>query len=276
MTKMLSGRFMIVLAALLSSAAIPALAHANHSWGGYHWARTTASFTLNLGDNVPSAWDSYLAQASSEWSVSGVIDTAIVRGAVFSVKKCSPTSGRVEVCSATYGNNGWLGIAQIWISGFHITQGAVKLNDTYFNTSKYNTPAWKRLVMCQEIAHTFGMDHQDETFGNPNLGTCMDYTNDPDGTLADPDQVSNEYPNQHDYDELVTIYTHLDSTTTVKQGLKNNANRRENSDGDLGTGQWGNLRRSSNRGRTETYELDLGHGHKVLTRVIWAEPEEDE
>lgn len=275
MTKMLSGRFMIVLAALLSSAAIPALAHANHSWGGYHWARTTASFTLKLGDNVSSAWDSYLAEASSEWSDSSVLDTTIVRGAVTNVKKCQPTSGRVEVCSSTYGNNGWLGIAQIWISGLHITQGDVKMNDTYFNTAKYNTPAWRRLVVCQEVAHTFGLDHQDETFGNPNLGTCMDYTNDPDGTLADPDQVSNEYPNQHDYDELVAIYTHLDSSTTVKQALKNNANRSESSGSDLGTGQWGKLRRSSNRGRTELYELDLGGGHKVLTQVIWAEPEEE-
>ncbi|HEY3305774.1 MAG TPA: hypothetical protein VGL70_19785 [Candidatus Binatia bacterium] len=275
MAKILFRRLILVLAAVLLSAAIPALTHANHSWGGYHWARTTGSFTLKLGDNVSSAWDGYLAEASSEWSVSSVLDTAIVAGAVSRVKKCQPTSGRVEVCSSTYGNNGWLGIAQIWISGLHITQGGVKLNDTYFNTAKYNTPAWRRLVMCQEIAHTSGLDHQDETFGNPNLGTCMDYTNDPDGTLANPDQVSNEYPNQHDYDELVDIYTHLDSATTVKQALRNNANRRETSGGELGTGQWGKLRRSTNRGRTELYELDLGRGRKVLTHVIWAEPEEE-
>jgi hypothetical protein len=34
----------------------------------------------------------------------------------------------------------------------------------------------------------------------------MDYTNDP---------TTNQHPNQHDYDELVTIYSHLDSFTTI-------------------------------------------------------------
>ena len=60
--------------------------------------------------------------------------------------------------------------------------------------------------MCQEVGHTFGLDHQDENFNNANLGTCMDYTNDPS---------TNQHPNKHDYDELITIYSHLDSTTTV-------------------------------------------------------------
>ena len=45
---------------------------ANHSWGGYHWARTTPQFTLKLGDNMTTAaWKSHLAQASSDWN-SGV------------------------------------------------------------------------------------------------------------------------------------------------------------------------------------------------------------
>ena len=77
---------------------------------------------------------------------------------------------------------------------------------TDFNTPTYNTPAWRQMVTCQEIGHTFGLDHQDENFNNPNLGTCMDYTSNPS---------TNMHPNQHDYDQLVTIYSHLDSTTTV-------------------------------------------------------------
>ncbi len=124
------------------------------------------------------------------------------------------------------------------------------------------------------MAHTLGLDHQDEIFGNPNLGTCMDYTNDPDGTLANPDQLSNEYPNQHDYDELVIIYTHLDSTTTVKQSNNKSPAAGHDDEPQLGTGQWGRLIHSSNRGRTELFEFDLGRGHKMLTRVVWADPEE--
>ena len=105
-----------------------------------------------------------------------------------------------------YGNNGWLGIAQIWASGSHITQGVVKLNDTYFNTPTYDTGSWRQFVMCQEIGHTFGLDHQDENFNNANLGSCMDYTNNPS---------SNQHPNTHDYDQLESIYSHVDGTTTV-------------------------------------------------------------
>ncbi len=50
--------------------------------------------------------------------------------------------------------------------------------------------------MCQEVGHTLGLDHQDEVFDNPNLETCMDYTNDPS---------TNQHPNAHDYDQLATI-----------------------------------------------------------------------
>src|SRR5215471_12815607 len=67
------------------------------------------------------------------------------------------------------------------------------------------------------LKHTLGLDHQDTNFDNKNLGTCMDYTSNPYGP---PD---NEHPDQHDYDELVTIYSHLDSTTTVGQTAQEHA-----------------------------------------------------
>src|SRR5574341_173525 len=96
---------------LLLFALFPASSHATHSWGGYHWARTTASFSLKLGDNVSSAWDGYLSTAASNWSSSAVLDTTVVTGLVGNRKTCKPTSGRVEICATTYGNNGWLGVA---------------------------------------------------------------------------------------------------------------------------------------------------------------------
>jgi hypothetical protein len=200
----------VVGAAVAIVAGLVGPAAANHSWGGYHWARTSNPFTLKVGDNVSSAWDAYLDGAISDWSASSVLDLAKVAGGT-RPKNCRPTAGRIEVCNARYGNNGWLGIAQIWLNGDHITQAMAKMNDTYFGTSAYNTPAWRRLVMCQEIAHGFGLDHQDENFDNPNLGTCMDYTSDPDGP------PSNEHPNAHDYAELEVIYSHLDGSTTVQQ-----------------------------------------------------------
>jgi hypothetical protein len=42
-----------------------------------------------------------------------------------------------------------------------------------------DSPEWRQMVNCQEIRHTFGLEHQDEDFYNANLNTCMDYTTDP-------------------------------------------------------------------------------------------------
>jgi hypothetical protein len=228
---------------------------ANHSWNGYHWARTANPFTLPLGDNLSSNWDAYLTVASSDWSQSKVLNTFMTNGQAKG-KNCRPSAGRVEVCNSSYGNNGWLGIAQVWVSGSHITQGSVRMNDTYFNTQKYNTPEWRQLVVCQEVGHTLGLDHQDENFDNPPLGTCMDYSSDP---------VPNQHPNRHDYDELELIYAHLDSTTTVGGAAPGASGL------DLSSpSEWGQLMRTTRGGRAQVFERDFGGGHKVVTFVIWA------
>lgn len=256
--------------AMASLAAFPAATLADHSWGGYHWARAGNPVALALGDNVSPAWEPYLATASVEWNRSSVLQTAVVAGRA-RPKTCKPTAGRVEVCSERYGFNGWLGIAQIWISGGHITQGATKLNDSYFNTAKYNTPGWRNLVTCQEIGHTFGLNHQDEDFSNGNLGTCMDYTSNPDA------QPINWYPNDHDYAQLEQIYAHLDGGGSLVQAVQAGKARPAAAADEaaaVGTAQWGRLVRSTNRGRTETFELDLGAGRKLFTFVIWADPED--
>lgn len=253
---------------VLGIAGVASIASANHAWGNYHWARTTASFSLSLGDNVSSVWDSYLALASADWSVSTVLDTHIVAGAAG--RNCRATAGRVEVCNKSYGNNGWLGIASIWINGDHIVQGTVKMNDTYFNTSTYNTPAWRQMVLCQEVGHTFGLNHQDENFNNLNLGTCMDYTNDP----ARNDGVGNNlHPNAHDYDELAIIYAHLDTTTTISQSTSSLKGRAAIAEelGDNPT-TWGKEISRSVDGHASLFEKDFGNGQKVFTHVFWAEP----
>ena len=251
-----------ILASLVAaSAALPLTATASHSWGGYHWARTSNPFTLKLGDNLSPGWDSYLGTTSSDWSKSTVLDTTIVAGSA-NPKNCRASAGRIEVCNSSYGKTGWLGVAQVWVSGLHITQATVKVNDTYFNTATYNTTAWRNLVMCQEVGHTLGLDHQDTIFGNGNLGTCMDYTNLPD---------TNQHPNQHDYDELVIIYGPLDSSTSVGQTMFSGMMPPGLSDTDFSIpAQWGTKIRVTNRGWTELYEFDLGHGQKVFTFVIRA------
>jgi hypothetical protein len=265
-------RRVLASALALAFAGLPTIASATHSWGGYHWARMSSPFTLKLGDNVSTTWDTYLGTTSTDWSKSTVLDTAIVNGAT-DPKRCAPTNGRVQVCNYAYGKRGWLGIAQIWASGDHITQGTVKVNDSYFNSAPYNTSAWRNMVMCQEVGHTFGLDHQDEIFSNKNLGTCMDYTNDPAGvgTLG---PKNNEHPNQHDYDQLVTIYTHLDSVNSYTASMNVAGMPREMTEGDfIERSQWGTLVRSSKNGLKEVYRRDFGGGYQIITFVTWAEGE---
>jgi hypothetical protein len=289
--KLLLQRFLVAAAITLVLLSVPIALMANHSWGSYHWARTSNPFTVKLGSNLSSVWQQYLQNTSADWNKSTVLDTTIVLGQAKG--RCRPTAGRVEVCNDTYGNNGWLGLAQIWVSGTHITQGAVKLNDTYFNTPTYNTFGWREMVTCQEVGHTFGLDHQDTNFNNKNLGTCMDYTNDPTGTAGTNGTLSNESPNQGDYDELLCIYDpayagrtlsttthsctgtgHLDSTTTVGQTTTGNGHMPPamNQIELTGPEQWGRVIRGSRAQGHELYELDFGGGNKIFTFVTWANP----
>jgi hypothetical protein len=270
-----SGRRTLVFTVVaLAAVSFAAVAYANHNWRKFHWARTSNPFTVKLGNNLSSGWSSYLTDASNDWSMSSVLDTQVVAGGAGDPSKCNPTLGRVEVCNANYGSTGWLGIASIWASGSHITQGTVKNNDYYFNQARYNTPSWRRFVTCQEVGHTFGLDHQDERFNNTNLGTCMDYTNDPTGTAGTNGTLNNEHPNQHDYDQLSLIYSHLDSSNTAGQSTA--AANMPPAVLDIiieGPGQWGKLVRGSRAQGYSTYELDFGGGHKVITHVIWASDE---
>lgn len=261
-----------VLAVSLGTVAITA--NADHSWGGYHWKRSANPLQLDLGDNLSASWDPYLSTTSADWSASSVLDTTIVRGGTsatkgkFTPKNCVPTAGRVEICNATYGNTGWLGVAQIWVSGSHILQSTVKLNDTYFKTTKYNTAAWKNFVMCQEVGHAFGLDHQDEDHANVNIGTCMDYTNDPTGTKGTNGTLNNEHPNAHDYEELELIYAHADGDSATAGGAAS-APAEVLETGDH-PGAWGEEIRRDHSGRGAMYARELGNGKKVLTFVVWA------
>jgi hypothetical protein len=221
----------------------------------YHWARTVNPFTVQLGSEVTSAWTSYLSGASADWSRYGPLTdyfgtftttnplrTSVVAG-LTTGRKCRPTSGRVEVCDAAYGNNGWLGLASIWASGDHITQGTVKLNDTYFSSGSYNTPIWRAGVTCQEVGHTFGLDHQDTS--GANFHTCMDYASSPDSW--------NTHPDRYDYSTLETDYAHLDSTSTLAAATVSSG------------------RHGLQRVRDDLYVEDLGGGNRRFVWVFWAD-----
>lgn len=243
----------------------PGFVYANHSWGGYHWARTQNPFTLKIGDNLATGWKGVLSTASVNWnspdvfSTSSPLITAIMAG---TDSRCRGVSGTVQVCNAKYGNNGWLGLASIWLSGNHITKGTTKVNDTYFNLANYNNPNEKLHVMCQEVGHTFGLDHQ--STNGTSLNTCMDYFS---NTGANATNTLSTTPNAHDFDELNIIYGHLDTTTTLAaaSAFSPAYSRIHDADDD----DWGDLIDQTKDGRGSVYEKINSDGTKILRHVYW-------
>ena len=128
--------------------------------------------------------------------------------------------------------------------------------------------------MCQEIGHTFGLDHQDTNFTNTNKGTCMDYTNDPAGTNLD---TNNTAPNDHDYDMMVEIYAHLNSTGSGDDdGNGKGGRKKPKKAGDAGAidlnnpSAWGQAISQDASGQNNLFERNLSNGQVLVTHVLWA------
>ena len=193
-----------------AAAAVAALAagpaSADHSWASYHWALSEQNqrFDVLTALSRPH-WDSLVSAAVADWDGSDAdaagftdyLNPVRVGDSGMSARKCDPISGKIHVCSDSYGFRGWLGIATVWASGSHIVQATTKLNDSYHDSGAYSSTTWRALVACQEIGHDFGLGHQDEDFNSDVTESCMDYTNIPAG---------NENPDDHDYEQLQIIY----------------------------------------------------------------------
>lgn len=261
------NKFVIVLAVFFAVIVFPINSFATHSWGGYHWARTANPFTLRVVDSNTADWQSYFNTSNSDWNSSSVLNISAEQGDESSNarRRCVMITGKIHSCNSAYGNNGWLGLASINITGgVHITQGSSKMNDTYFTTSTYNNPNERLHVMCQEIGHTFGLDHQSTDGSSQN--SCMDYFS---NTGANAGSTLSTHPNAHDYDQLASIYAHLDSTTTIASifSLRIPADEEVTND----SRSWGRLVSQTPDGRSSVYEREISNGTKTVTHVYWTE-----
>lgn len=269
---------LVISVALLASAFTVSLAYANHPWGSYHWAVTPqptdgSPAVLRVGNNLTTAdWSGKLSATVGAWNNPqaanqvGIAPSSVEKRIVplqvtgTAGSNCGAVTGTTQVCNKKYGKNGWLGLAQIWLSGSHILQGTAKMNDTYFVLPNYNNASEKLHVMCQEVAHTFGLGHQ-STAGD-SWNTCMDYYQ----NKAASDTTST-IPNLHDFGQLAAIYNHDDSSTTLSStavaALRNVPN-------DLTpSGDWGRLVSQSPEGRSSVYERQFAGGIRIATHVTW-------
>jgi hypothetical protein len=269
----------IVTAALLSCAVIAVSpAFGSHSWGGYHWASDGHGVDLTDNGAETPQWTTHVNTAVADWEKSRKLSFTTQTASGVNTKKCAPIYGQILVCSDSYGQRGWLGLATIWLSDGHIPQAITQLNETYFSMPFYNTAPWRRLVACQEIAHDFGLDHQDENFYNYNLGTCMDYTAAPAGGVYNGFDYgpSNEHPNDHDYAQLIDIYSHDDGTSSpatnfgVREVGKPAADAAFSAPAGLSPAEWGRAIHRDAQGRPNVFVTDFGGGRKRVTHVLWA------
>lgn len=252
----MAGGSRILLAASVAAAAIAVPAIAHHSWDGLHWARPSgAEVTVTVGDNFGPQWDKYVLAAVANWNKSTVIQSRIVPGSTLPAK-CQFKTGTIQVCNATYGLTGWLGLTSVKLTNGHISAMSNKLNDSYFNTSTFNTASWRQNVTCHELGHAYGLAHQDEDFYNPNLGSCLDVGLNSQG---------NEGPNLHDYEMLLYVYDHGDSSFAVTNDPATSSLEVGNSPKD-----WGRAVKFDRFGRPTLFVRLLSPTEKILTEVIWA------
>ncbi len=281
---MLTKKFLSVASIVFALALLTSTSYADNSWGPYHWARTATSipFNLTVVNSTTIDWDGFVSQSIYDWSnplAPSSTNLTMVEDTTGDTSKktrrrCKGPSGQLRICNLAYGPNGWLGIAGISVDADnHITTGYTKLNDTYFALDFYNNPEWKQSVTCQELGHNIGLHHQDEDFYNTALETCMDYQITP---WPNPDE--------HDFEQLDTIYGHTDSYNSFSSGGsdpdggdpdggggckgKGKGCKKSgvgNNNGDIGWGM--SLGR---RGQLETFIRIDPDGTRHITHVIWA------
>ena len=280
MSKWFLSRGMCAALVLLAVfAMLPKAVTASHVWSTYHWRRPSAAILNIPVRRVNSAvWVARYNTAMTDWRKPAMTKIKPFTGFTGGqAPSCPVVNGQITSCDGSYGGTGWLGLAQIWISGSHILRGRSIMNNSYFALAAYNTIPWRQLVMCQEIGHNFGLGHVNVVFGNRNVGSCMDYTSDPDGGGAYG--PSNMHPYAHDYALINTKHTHVGmEPPTLLSGPENSdlpeptvaePQRMVDFNG-LRMENLGQLMYSGDGGRTERYESDFGGGHKVVTQVVWA------
>ena len=171
-----------ILFAVLALVIPTSIALASHAWSVYHWR--SDNLTPSVSDRTKGSFYD-VGAAVEEWAdLPATINPAIT----------SKKNGNIKVSEAN--SIFWLGLARVYLDeNGHITKGEVKLNTAAL--ASYGPDAADH-VLCQELGHILGLDHQ----------------NAPDSCMNDQATLGSiTSPNAHDADQLLAIYAHTDETS---------------------------------------------------------------
>lgn len=285
------------LTAMLSAAS---QAGTGHQWGDYRWNTNGA-----IGENALKLNVSYKFANKTYWlpyyvnATGGALKkwddgTSVYKSPLQLTDKgetgsttslaCNHIDGEVLVCADRYGTSeGWVGIAEINADGNDILWATARFNNSYYldapYSNTYDNDGQRQFVSCHEIGHTFGLGHLDTSFYNPNKGSCMDYTADPDGDGRR--SKDNRNPGDVDWQVLLSATMYGDGTGGGGKGGKGGGkpnrldpmNFREvgtPAPQGLANGRFGRIVEYDGEGRPVQFVRDGGNGHTRITFVTWA------
>uniref|UniRef100_A0A7S3P3W1 Uncharacterized protein n=1 Tax=Amphora coffeiformis TaxID=265554 RepID=A0A7S3P3W1_9STRA len=160
------------------------------------WRSNGRGLNVEVLNALEDNWDEFFYTAILDWDLGYPDSLTLSTATVEKDSNCHlhPTQGKVKVCNGDYGRTSWKGINEVHIDGSgYIYASTARLNDFYFDGNKGSM----QYTMCHELGHAWGLPHTDETFGNKDLGNCMDYT---------LNEADNNTPDLSNYDFLFRLY----------------------------------------------------------------------
>ncbi len=173
----------LLASALLLGMTFGTALQASHYWycgsSAYHYPWLNIYYKNNATNSAPKAYKNILQSELGGWDSATCLNF-------------TSTTPDLTMNAAFYGSTGWLGLATLdSLSGCHVIKASSLLNRSYLDSSSYSSTNVSH-VACQEIGHTFGLNHNQSS-----TTTCMN-----DTILTAP------YPNQHDIDAIRSLYAH--------------------------------------------------------------------